>query len=114
MKVKTISVTETIDSINPGLTPNKDYFVIGIEDEYYRIVNDDGEPILYPKFLFRIIDRNYPDEWIEESYGEGEYTIQPPEFANNYFYEDYFDGDSKAIKIFKQYCKIHSIPFCKK
>ena len=40
----------------PDLTPEQPYFVIGIEADDYRILNDQGKPYLYPADLFETVD----------------------------------------------------------
>ncbi len=112
MKIKThFNVNELPDteSCNPGLTPNHNYIVIGIDYENYRIVNDDFEPILYPKNIFDVIEPNYPDYWVKTEFDDGEYYIDPPEFSGIGFFEDYFDGVSKVILIYNKYLKINGI-----
>jgi hypothetical protein len=77
--------------------------VIGINHEDYRVVNDICEPILYPKYLFEVVDPAVPESWIREEYGPDEYYIDPPELSRPGFYEDYFDGKPEARKIFAQF-----------
>ncbi len=50
----------------PDLTPDQPYFVIGIEADNYRILNDCGRPYLYPPDLFEIVDSREPNIWITE------------------------------------------------
>lgn len=88
---------------NQNLEPNKTYVVIGIDCDYYRIVNEIGEPILYPKNLFEVIDPLIPESWIREEYGPDEYYINPPELSKSGFYEDLFNNDSEAMRIFEKY-----------
>ena len=38
------------------ITPDKSYFVIGIEVDDYLILNDYGKPYLYPTNIFEVID----------------------------------------------------------
>lgn len=90
-------------SRHPHLTPNKIYSVIGIEFDCYRIVNDEIEPILYPKKLFEVVDFSYPSNWIRTEFDDGEYYIEPPEFSEVGFFEDYFEGNSEAISIYIRY-----------
>jgi hypothetical protein len=47
------------------------YFVIGIEADDYRIINDHGKPYLYPSDLFAIVDADEPADWITEYGDEG-------------------------------------------
>jgi|WetSurMetagenome_2_1015567.scaffolds.fasta_scaffold264314_2 hypothetical protein len=49
--------------LHAGITPLEEYFVIGIGQEDFRIVDDAGEPILYPKGLFDIVDPSLPAGW---------------------------------------------------
>lgn len=78
----------------------KIYDVIEINDEYYRVINERKEPILYPKYLFIVIDSYIPQSWTRHDYEDGEYFIGPPELNKKGFYEDFFDGDQKAISLF--------------
>jgi hypothetical protein len=91
------------DCNHQNLMPNKIYEVIGLDDEYYRIINELSEPVLYPKGLFDIIDSYIPNEWVQNWYSDNEYYIDPPELAEPGFYEDYFDGKIEAIETFKQF-----------
>lgn len=104
MKVKSIPTVETVNSKNPFLTPNTVYWVVGFDDENYRIIDDNNEPILYPKYLFEVIDNSQTDDWVKVSYDDGEYFVDPPELSDTYFYEKYFDGDKESREIFKKYC----------
>jgi len=88
---------------NQHLTPNHIYDAIGIDSCNYRIIDDAGEPILYPKYLFIIIDDSIPDHWTVREYEDGEYYIDPPELSSIGFYERYFDNDAESISVFKQF-----------
>ena len=48
-----------LKSKNPSyadLSEDQPYFVIGIESDDYRILNDAGKPYLYPAELFNVFD----------------------------------------------------------
>ena len=48
-----------LKSKNPSyadLSEDQPYFVIGIEADDYRILNDAGKPYLYPPELFDVLD----------------------------------------------------------
>ena len=82
------------------LTFEQPYFVIGIEADDYRLLNDSGKPYLYPSELFEIIDPDVPNDWIIE-YGEhGERYSYPPLLNEAGFFEDFFDGHQKAVSMF--------------
>lgn len=106
MKIKTKSYVHhhVVDEYDyQELEPNKIYEVIGLDHESYRIINDIGEPILYPKALFDVVETIIPDTWVKEEYGEDEYYLDPPELSKPGFYEDYFDGKPEAIKRFQEF-----------
>jgi hypothetical protein len=102
MKVQLIK--KDLDGIEyQDLTLGNTYWVIGIEANDYRIINDEGQPYLYSPDLFSILDATEPEDWIT-TYGEdGERYAYPPQLNSVGFFEDYFDGDAKIIAIFRQY-----------
>jgi len=86
----------------PDLSLNQPYFVIGIEADDYRILNDFGKPYLYPAQLFEIIDQREPSIWITEYGEECERYSYPPVLNEIGFFEDYFDGQDEALSKFWQ------------
>ncbi|MCP4105367.1 MAG: hypothetical protein GY749_07510 [Desulfobacteraceae bacterium] len=92
-----------------NLESDKEYEVIGITHEHYRIVNKRGEPVLYPKYLFTVIDPSIPENWVCERYAPDEYYIDPPELSKTGFYEDYFDGKAYAIIIFNHFLEMRTV-----
>ena len=77
------------------------YFVIEITHDSYRVINERKEPILYPKYLFTVLDSSIPSSWIRNEFDDGEYFIGPPELNICGFYEDFFDGKTEAVSIFR-------------
>jgi hypothetical protein len=88
----------------PSLVQGNEYEVIGIDDEYYRVIDDKGDPILYPKNYFLESDLVPPDGWVVDKYEDGQYAASPPELAAPRFFEDYHDGRSRAVEVFKEFC----------
>jgi hypothetical protein len=84
----------------PDVTPGRPYVVIGIEANDLRILNDQGRPFLYPARLFQIVDRREPNDWISEVGDEGERYAYPPSLNTIGFFEDFFDGDKRAVRTF--------------
>jgi hypothetical protein len=82
------------------LTPDRPYVVIGIEADHFRILNDQGRPFLYPARIFRIIDQREPDNWISEVGEEGERYAYPAPLSGVGFFEDFFDGNKRAVRTF--------------
>jgi hypothetical protein len=84
----------------PDLTFDQPYFVIGIEADDFRILNDYGKPYLYPSHLFSVIDPQEPSSWITEYGDDGERYSYPPALRGVGFFEDYFDGKEEVISTF--------------
>lgn len=84
----------------PDLTPGQPYFVIGIEADDYRVLNDSGKPYLYPPHLFEVIDPREPSIWTTEYGEDGERYSYPPVLKEAGFFEDYFDGKEEALSKF--------------
>ena len=82
------------------LTLDQPYFVIGIEADDYRILNDCGKPYLYPSHLFEVVDSNEPSTWVTEYGDDGERYSYPPVLNEVGFFEDYFDGKDGALSRF--------------
>src|SRR5688500_11381372 len=53
-----------------SLTAGEEHFVLGVSDEHYRVIVDDGEPVLYEKLLFEVIDASIPPGWAFREYDE--------------------------------------------
>lgn len=86
----------------PDLSPDEPYFVIGIEADDFRILNDCGKPYLYPAHVFEIVDSREPSIWITEYGDDGERYSYPPALNEAGFFEDYFEGKSVARSKFWQ------------
>ncbi|MBK6520155.1 MAG: hypothetical protein IPG04_40010 [Polyangiaceae bacterium] len=84
------------------LTASKEYIVIGFDDEYLRVVDDHGNPTLYPRALFDVIDAFVPTDWVARSDPDGLRYVDPPECAAPGFYEDVADGRPHAIAVFQE------------
>ncbi len=85
----------------PDLSPDEPYFVIGIEADDFRLLNNYGKPYLYPSHLFEIVDSREPSIWITEYGDDGERYSYPPVLHEPGFFEDYFDGKNEALSKFR-------------
>lgn len=85
------------------LTARKHYTVIGIEANYYRILDDTKDPVLFSPNLFNLIDETIPRNWITWFGEEGEKYSYPPELKEIGFFEDFHEGKQKAIKAFNKF-----------
>lgn len=84
------------------LTPGQHYAVIGIEADDFRLLNDRGQPYLYPSQLFKVVDPSEPEDWISELGEDGERYAYPPLLNACGFFEDFFDSKKKAVVTFWQ------------
>jgi hypothetical protein len=86
------------DGWEPALTPGDEHVVLGISQGSYRIIDDRGEPALFPKPLFVVMDAAIPPGWSFDEGDDGAYYLEPAETIRPGFYEDFFgsDGDRAA------------------
>ena len=82
------------------LTFGQRYVVIGIEADHFRILNNAGNPFLYPPGLFQLVDAREPEDWVTEFGEEGERYAYPPPLNTSGFFEDFFDRKAKAVSTF--------------
>ena len=90
---------------SPYLTPGKEYLVVGLDHESFRVVHDLGEPTLFPCSAFDIVEDAVPEDWVWKRFAEDEFYADPPELSEPGFYEDYFDGKEYAIEVFVSYLR---------
>lgn len=84
----------------PDLREGQHYFVLGIEADDYRILNNLGKPYLYESMLFDVLESTEPSDWITE-YGEvGERYSYPALLNEPGFFEDFFDQKPEQVSIF--------------
>jgi len=99
MRVRMTQARPTADDAREhrSLTSGEMYFVIGVDDSNYRVVDDFGEPVLFPKTIFQVLERSIPAGWVLHDY-EDSYYLDPDATAQPGFYEDWFgsDGDHAA------------------
>jgi hypothetical protein len=84
------------------LSINKEYEVIGIEGDYYRILNNEKEPCLYSPECFEILDDSKPKFWVTEVGADGEEYSYPQSWHGVGFFEDYFDDVKKVVDQFQE------------
>ncbi len=82
------------------LTFAQPYFVIGIEADHLRILNDTGRPVLFPPTFFSFVDSREPVDWVTEFGDDGERYSYPAPLNRAGFFEDFFDEKAKAVATF--------------
>src|SRR5690606_25857103 len=75
-----------------SLTLSREYEVIGIEADDYRLIDDTGEPILFDPACFEVVDPAEPAFWLSGHGEEGERYAYPPGWDVPGFFEDWHDG----------------------
>ena len=68
-----------------GLVIGKTYEVLGIETYHYRIINEEGEPVLFELDCFAVVDDTQPEFWVTEHGEDGERYSYPPEWQGCFF-----------------------------
>ncbi len=93
MIVKLIKTSDSADGYEiENLSIYKEYEVIGIEADFYRIIDNKDEPCLFSPNCFEIINSNRPNFWITEIGEDGEEYSYPPNWNEIGFFEDFFDN----------------------
>ena len=99
----TAVVSKTTNRLS--LVQGHEYDVIGIDDSSFRVIDECGEPALYPKDYFLECVLDPPDDWVVHEYEDGEYTCSPRDLSQPGFFEDYSDGCNDAINLFNEYVR---------
>ena len=88
------------------LTVGKEYVVIGLDDEHFRVIDDIAEPILFECSWFDIVDEHVPEDWVWRWYyvdGEEYFYADPFGLHLRGFYADYFDDKEYSVRRFQEY-----------
>jgi len=105
MRVKLIRQTDS-EGTNISLAMEKEYEVLTIEGDYYRILTDPdskpygNDPVLFEIDYFEVSDSREPEFWVTE-YFEGE-RYSGPFVWSRYFFEDYHEGKDLVRDKFKK------------
>lgn len=83
-----------------SLTVGREYEVLGIEADSYRLLDDTGAPFLFEPVCFEVDDRREPAFWSSEIGDEGERYAYPPGWGVPGFFEAWHDGDRVIRRVF--------------
>jgi len=104
MKVRYLFKCENQSS---DMTVGNIYEVIGIEADFYRILNDENSPYLYDPKQFEIVESSEPEFWVNEYGDDGERYSYPETWSQPGFFEDFLDNLNQAReefwKVYKKY-----------
>ncbi len=101
--MKRITALVSKSTNNISLIQGNDYQVIGIREKFFHIVDEAGEPTLYPKSYFSGFVETVPSGWMFHHFECGDYICYPQELSSRGFFERYDDGHQKEIEVFKKY-----------
>jgi hypothetical protein len=76
---------------DPSLSEGTVYEVLGIEADWYRLLSDRGEPVLFDPRWFQVIDPTDPGNWVSVV-EDGVRYAYPPGWGRPGFFEDWHDG----------------------
>ena len=76
--------------------------MIGVSADYYQLMNDYGEPIIYDPTCFTVVDSHEPEFWRFEYGTEGERYAHPPGWNVAGFFERWHDRDEIIRKVFAE------------
>lgn len=87
------------------MTVGKEYEVIGIEADSYRVIADDWQPYLYEPEEFEVVDSSIPEFWVKNLGDEGELYAYPMVWFYGCFFERFFDREPGVEEKFWSECK---------
>ena len=83
-----------------SLVAGRDYEVLGIEGDWYRILDETPEPVLFEPECFRVLDATEPSFWVSTFGDDSERYAYPAEWCHAGFFEDFFDRVPAALAQF--------------
>ena len=108
MKIRCIKFinesSEVEEKASAWLTIGKIYYVLSVIYSWsgvlkYRIIGDDQEtPALHDARQFETVSSVIPSNWIVISSLDRGFQMMPKSWSRIGFWEEYFDGDSKAVE----------------
>jgi hypothetical protein len=118
--IKLLDINKKEITNSSWLKINQEYPVIEIyfnKDSCieYRVLSNNGTPIIATSFEFEVISALIPNEWFfYEHPNKKLYLLTPIEFKEIGFWEDYFDREKEAVftfdSVYKKIKEFHKIP----
>ena len=88
--------------IRRSLTFGRDYEVLGIECDSFRLLTDEGEPVLFDRHGFDVVDPAEPVFWEASLGDEGERYAYPPGWGVPGFFEAWHDRNKLVRELFAE------------
>ena len=90
-----------------SLTLDRRYTVLGIEADYFRLLDDTQRPYLFPPECFEVVEAAEPAFWVCSVDEGGERYCYPEPWNHPGFFEDYFDHAPTARDLFWKVYESH-------
>jgi len=81
-----------------NLTLGERYLAVGINNDTYRVVDNELMAFVYPRDCFSPSDLTPPAGWTLTSHPDGSYQSYDPATGGKKVIMDMFDGDSEATE----------------
>jgi hypothetical protein len=101
MKVRLVTLVAADGTCISSLTPGAEYEVLGIEADWLRLLNDQGEPVLYDPACFQVTDPTEPEDWVSRVDAGARYSY-PPCWGRIGFFENWHDGVPEVRRRFTE------------
>ncbi|MEK5029632.1 hypothetical protein [Paenibacillus sp. FSL M7-1046] len=88
-----------------NLSMNKKYIVYSVEtsingEKFFRVENDINQVVPYSISLFKVVSDKVNSDWILWNKPNNSSALLPKQFAYLSFWEDYYNDELEALKIF--------------
>jgi len=108
--MKAISVVSTFTN-KISLVQGKEYAIIGVEERgpnkiFLRVIDESGEPNLYPSDYFAEDVYTSPPNWSVKKF-EDWINIYPPELSGSCFFDHLSEDKPEQVKIFYDFLQKH-------
>ena len=106
--MRVVLLHEPEEAEQPWLSTSREYVVLSVEEHHtgvagYRIESDRSQgPALFRAPRFKIIDPSVPSCWIAHRLQGATVELAPPVFARAGFWEDYYNGDPRAVAEYRR------------
>lgn len=77
---------------HPSLTLGKRYEVLEITGDYYRVLDNSDDPVLFHNSCFRVVDSSEPTFWERSVDEDGDRWFGPALWSRPCYFEEYHDG----------------------
>jgi hypothetical protein len=85
-----------------SLTPRRVYEVLGLEADWYRLLDDCNQPFLFDPACFKVVDGTEPLVWESKLGEDGERYAYPTEWNLPRFFQDWHERVPEVRQAFSR------------